>query len=142
VKTFVVLAVSIVMVSILLCPMAVAAPPMPNDVQMVEPDPSLPKELAGFLGKWEGSDPIQKFFLIIEKIDEENAGFYHWRSGTSEIPGGWRRFQAKVSKESGKYKLWYRLPPQYQSAVVEYTLKGKYLDVSSPTGGFRYTRVP
>ena len=53
-KTFVVLAVSIVLVSILFCPMAMAAPPMPNDVQMVEPDPSLPKELAAFCGKWEG----------------------------------------------------------------------------------------
>jgi len=104
-KTFVVLAVSIVLVSMLFCPMATAAPPMPNDVQMVEPDPSLPKELADFWGKWEGRDPIQQFFLIIEKIDEEKATFYRWRSGTSLMPAGWNRFQAKVSKESGKYKL-------------------------------------
>jgi hypothetical protein len=34
-KTFVVLAVSIVLVSILFCPMAMAAPTMPADLQIV-----------------------------------------------------------------------------------------------------------
>jgi hypothetical protein len=142
-KTFVVLAVSIVLVSTFFCPMAMAAPPMPNDVQMVEPDPTLPKELADFFGKWEGRDPTQELFLIIEKIDEEKASFYLWGSGTSSVPGGWRRFQARVSKENGKYKLWHRAAPQYGRVIVEYTLKGKYLDVSNPrTAGYRYTRVP
>jgi hypothetical protein len=42
-KTFVVFAVRIVLVGILFCPLAMAAPPMPNDVQIVKPDPSLQK---------------------------------------------------------------------------------------------------
>ena len=54
-KTFVVLAVSIVLLSILFCPIVMAAPSIPNDVQIVQPDPSLPKELSAFFGKWEGT---------------------------------------------------------------------------------------
>jgi len=53
-KTFIVSPVSIVLMSVLLCPMAMAVPSMPDDVQMVQPDPSLPKELSAFFGKWQG----------------------------------------------------------------------------------------
>jgi hypothetical protein len=82
-KTFVVLAVSIVLVGILFCPMVVAAFPMPDDVQIAQPDPSLPKELSAFLGKWEGyeSGTTTDYFLIVEKIDEEKASLYVWARG-------------------------------------------------------------
>jgi hypothetical protein len=53
-KTFVISAVSVVLVSILFCPTAMSAPSMPADLQIVQPDPSLPKELSAFFGKWEG----------------------------------------------------------------------------------------
>jgi len=139
-KTFVVVSVSIVLVSILFCPMVMAAPTMPADLQIVQPDPSLPKELAGFWGKWEGSDQWMKFFLIVEKIDEEKASLYIWRSGSGigSTPEGWERIEAKVIKEGRKYKLWY--PGRFGN--VEYTLKGKYLDCSLSGGGYRLTRVP
>jgi hypothetical protein len=108
-KTFVVLTVSIILAGILLCPLAIAAPPsMPNDVQIVQPDPSLPKELAAFAGKWEGSGfhcgptfPIQ-LFLIVEKITEEKVNLYVWYS-----LWGWNRREANVTQESGGYKLWF-----------------------------------
>ena len=82
-KTFFVSAVSMLLVGIFFCPMAVAAPSMPSDLQIVEPDPSLPKELSAFFGKWEGfnSNANISLFLIIEKIDEEKAGTYIWASG-------------------------------------------------------------
>jgi len=110
-KTFVVSAASIVLASILFCPMVMAAPlSMPSDLQMVQPDPSLPKELAAFWGKWEGSgydsgvgSQIQ-FFLIVEKIAEEKAIVIPWHS----VAGWGPRFEANVIKEDGKYKLWYR----------------------------------
>ena len=87
-KTFVVLAVSIVLVSILFCPMVMAAPSMPADLQMVQPDPSLPKELSAFLGKWEGTGRMQ-YFLIVEKIDEEKASLYVLASGPESLaPAG------------------------------------------------------
>ncbi len=82
-KTFVVLAVSIVLVSILFCPMVMAAPSMPSDLQIVQPDPSLPKELSAFFGKWEGFSSLTSInlFLIVEKIDDEKASLYIWASG-------------------------------------------------------------
>jgi hypothetical protein len=82
-KTFVASAVSIVLVSILFCPMVMTAPSMPDDVQIVQPDPSMPKELSAFLGKWEGSNSMTSVnhFLIVEKIDEEKASLYIWAAG-------------------------------------------------------------
>ncbi len=144
-KTFVVLTVSIVLVSMLFCPMAMAAPPMPNDVQIVEPDPSLPKEIAGFWGKWEGtSHGSMKLFVIVEKIDGEKATLYRWNSDFLGTPEGWRRVEAKITKEYGKYKLWYRAEAgQTGGIIVEYTLKGKYLDITFSNGNSgRLTRVP
>ena len=136
-KTSAVLVASIVLASILFCPMAMAAPPMPDDLQMVEPDPSLPKELAGFWGKWEGSDARMNFFLIVEKIDEEKASLYIWRSGYGPVAFGWERIEAKVSKEYGKYKLWF-----FKGGIREYALRGKYLDGSSGGGNVTLSRVP
>jgi hypothetical protein len=52
-KTVVLLAVSTVLVSIFLSPMVSAFPTLPADLPMVQPDPSLPKELSAFFGKWE-----------------------------------------------------------------------------------------
>ncbi len=141
-KTFVILSASFALASIVFFPMAMAVPPMPNDVQMVEPDPSLPKELAGFCGKWEGSAGTQSFFLIIEKIDEEKATGHIWRSID---PVGWRRFEANVAKEQGKFTLYTytRVPGTEDRVRVDFALKGEYLDTSTLRGaGPRYKRVP
>jgi hypothetical protein len=138
-KTFVVLAVSIVLASILCCPLAMAAPPMPNDVKMVQLDPLLPKGIADFWGKWEGSDSMMKLFLIVEKIDQEKASLYIWRSGSPPfVPEGWERIEAQVSKESEKYKLMFRT----RMGISSYTLEGEYLNGSSPGGNARFSRVP
>jgi hypothetical protein len=137
-KTFILLAVSIVLVSIFSCPLAMAAPPMPDDLQMVQPDPSLPKEIADFWGKWEGSDPYMKLFLIVEKIDEEKASLYVWRSGFQSVQPGWERIEAKVYKEYGKYKLWFRKGGSNR----EVTLRGKYLYWETGGGNGILSRVP
>ena len=83
-KTFVASAVSMVLVSILFCPMVMTAPSMPDDVQIVQPDPSMPKELSAFWGKWEGSNSMTgiNYFLIVEKIDEEKVTLYMWASAS------------------------------------------------------------
>jgi len=138
-KTLVVLAVSIVLVGIFFCPMAMAAPPMPADLQIVQPDPSLPKELAGFCGKWEGSDPVMKLFLIVEKIGKEKASLYIWRSGFEQIPKGWERIEAKVSKEDGKYKLFFL---NKMGGFTVFALIGEYLYGLTPGGNARFSRVP
>jgi hypothetical protein len=139
-KTFVVLAVSIVSVSILFCPMVMAAPSMPDDLQMVQPDSSLPKELSAFFGKWEGATGNQQFFVIVEKIDEKKASLYIWRSGGPRRGSpGWRRAKAKVIEDGGKYKL------QFigTEGTAEFTLRGEHLDWSvAPSFSVGLTRVP
>jgi hypothetical protein len=118
--------------------MVMAAPAMPDDVQIVHPDPSLPKELSAFWGKWEGADSVFQYFLIVEKIDEEKASVYGWRSDTAGAPGGWHRYEAKVIKERGKYKLWYFAD---YLGNTELTSKGKYLDMYTLRYSSRLRRV-
>jgi hypothetical protein len=126
----------------ILCHMAMAAPPsMPNDVQMVTPDPSVQKELAAFWGKWEGSghDSGQgrqiEYFLIVEKIDGGKASLYTWHS-----VHGWSSREANVTKENEKYKLWY----MGNFGKNEITLKGKELVFDAQPGWFTINlkRVP
>jgi hypothetical protein len=139
-KTFVVLAVTIVLGGILFCTMVMAAPSMPDDLQMVQPDSSLPKELLAFFGKWEGATGNQQFFLIVEKIDEKKASLYIWRSGGPRRGSpGWRRAKAKVIEDGGKYKL------QFigTEGTAEFTLRGEHLDWSvAPSFSVGLTRVP
>jgi len=139
-KRFVLLAVSIALVGILFCPMVMAAPSMPDDLQMVQPDPSLPKELSAFFGKWEGATGMRQLFLIVEKIDEEKASLYHWASGGPRRGSpGWRRVKAKVIKDGGKYKL------QFVGieGTTELTLRGEHLDYFlHPSFTVGLTRVP
>ena len=126
-KTSVVSAVSTLLVGILFCPMVMAAPSMPSDLQIVQPDPSLPKELSAFFGKWEGTGRMA-YFLIVEKIDGEKASLYAWEFGaeTASTPI-WVRYEAQVTKERGKYKLWY----SNRSGNCEVTLKGEALNWST-----------
>jgi len=125
-KILIVFAVSIVLVSILFCPMVMAAPLMPEDVQIVQPDPSLAKELSAFFGKWEGASRLG-FYIIVEKIDEKKASLYVWRSicGESMAPC-WTRYEAQVIKEGRRYKLQFRS----RFGNVELTLKGENLKYS------------
>ncbi len=44
-----------------------AAPSMPADLQIVQPDPSLPKELSAFWGKREGGAMGIDYFLIVKE---------------------------------------------------------------------------
>ena len=140
-KTIVVLAVSIVLVGILFCPMVMSAPSsMPADLQIVQPDPSLPKELSAFFGKYGFTEANFEIFVIVEKINEEKASVYIWRSG-SWPPGttlGWSRIEAKVIKENGKYKFWFMGP----FGKAEYTLRGEDLVVSTPSSTSLLKRVP
>ena len=136
-KTLVVLAVSIVMVSIFSCPMVMAAPSMPSDLQIVQPDPSLPKELSAFFGKWQSIPYPEGFFVIVEKIDEGKASLYVWAPMAETSGSSWMRREAKVVKEGRKYKLWY--PGRWGNA--EFTLKGEHLIFSGPQDSGRLRRV-
>jgi hypothetical protein len=139
-KTSVVLAVSIVLVSIFFCHMVMAAPTLPADLQIVQPDPSLPKELSAFFGKWEWISNPAEFFIIVEKIEKEKANLYVWRSGSwsQGTPMGWERIEAKVIKDREKYKLSYLAPYGH----AEYTLMGEDLIGYSASDSWQLRKVP
>jgi len=137
-KTIVLSVVSIILVSIFFCPMILAAPSMPTDLQIVQPDPSLPKELSAFFGKWEGTLTGIEYFVIIEKIEEEKASLYIWRSGDTGGGVGWVRREAQVIKERGKYTLWF----SGIYGITKYTLKGEFLDQAISDRSTRLRRVP
>ena len=124
-KKLVVLIGCVVFMNTFFGSMAIAAPSMPSDLQMAQPDSSLPKELSAFFGKWEGTGSTQ-FFLIVEKIDEEKASIYIWQMGC-ETGYGWTRYEPQVIKERGKYKLWYSGRP----GKVELTFKKENLNYSA-----------
>jgi hypothetical protein len=94
----------------LFSPLAIAAPPIPSEVQMVQPDSSLPKGLGSFWGNWEGRgiDYGQgkeiEFVLIFEKITEEKASLFTWHT----VHGWSPRREANVTKQGGEYKLFYK----------------------------------
>jgi len=127
------LAVVILVFSFFLAATTMAFPPLPEDLNIVQPDPSLPKELAAFSGKWEGKAGLREFFLIVEKIDQEKA--------TLRLPSGygWETMPAHVVKEYGKWKIWFI----GRRGVNELSLrgKGKYLDVHVPNATATLTRV-
>ena len=116
-----------------------SGPPMPSDLQMVQPDPSLPNELSAFFGKWEGDDGYAKYICIVEKIDNEKASLYIYRSRAEGAVSGWVRQEGNVIKERGKYKVWFRGSGMFGN--IELTLKGEYLDLSTSVGSVRFRRL-
>jgi hypothetical protein len=77
-------------------------PPLPNDINIIPPSPDLPKEIAGFSGKWRGTwsygaDAI----LVVEEIHDTwakvvysqgdvpryNVAARFWRFRCKTIPG-------------------------------------------------------
>ena len=106
-KKLVVLIGCVVFMNTFFGSMAIAAPSMPSDLQMAQPDSSLPKELSAFFGKWEGTGRIA-YFLIVEQIDKEKASLYAWELVAERPVPAWEKYEAQVMKEAGKYKLWYR----------------------------------
>ena len=83
--------------------------PLPEDITIVPPSPDLPKEIAAFSGKWQGtwiiargrSEKIPRnAVLIVEKIDEQEAKIIYAfgpYSGAKELKGWYKRFKAKVT---------------------------------------------
>ena len=137
-KTFVVLAVSIVLVSILFCPIAMAFPPLPADLKYRPTRSFVAQELAAFFGKWWWRIPDRESFVIVEKIDEDKASIYVWRIGRGwpeETPTDlWTKHEAKVIKDRGKYTLQYQGP----YAEFEYTMKGDHLAAFAKGYGIFY----
>jgi hypothetical protein len=86
--------------------------PLPSDISIVVPDPSLPEEFQAISGKWSGvwgraGFTGRKAMLIIEEINMASAkviyafdSYYMRLSGGgsgSLLPGKWFRMECKVS---------------------------------------------
>lgn len=92
--------------------------PLPENVQIVPPDPNLPPEIRAFSGKWSGSWEWQNrrnndgvdAILIVEKIINEQQAMVVYATGTAEdgrhvvVGIGLRRISRKPMKE---YLLWW-----------------------------------
>jgi hypothetical protein len=82
----------------------------PSDLQMTTPDPSLPKELTVFWGKWSGGVFVKqgynKIIIIVEQIDDNKARLY-CNFGIKGTSHAWMRFWAKVKLNDGVYELFY-----------------------------------
>jgi hypothetical protein len=81
--------------------------PLPNDIHIIPPSADLPRELAAFSGRWQGTwvggdgRSGRDAILIIEEINTQEAkGIYAWSAwGTSS--SGWKRFIATIRKDGG-----------------------------------------
>ncbi len=107
---------------------AVAFPALPDDLNIVQPDPSLPKELAGFLGKWKAQVGSTEMGVIISQIDSSTATLYLWRS---DWGSAWEKKECRVEKSSytKKYVIWF----SGRFGQNEFSLRGGYLDLTAPS---------
>ena len=89
-----------------------------KSIKMIQPDPAVPKEIAGFLGEWEGvwvSRPpggglpreTRRAKLIVYQVSKDKV---YLLSGVStnpftKVPGGWREVEADVTERGGKKRF-------------------------------------
>lgn len=141
-KKMAVLLTMMAVFSFLFCNIVVAFPPLPDDLNIVQPDPSLPKELAAFSGKWQGHWYNPRYsggfdaILIVEKIEPEKAIVIYCWGDSAE----WRirkghtgRLNATLSKVNGKYVLSWDCPQI--GTKYEFSLRGKKLEGYSTKSG-------
>jgi hypothetical protein len=106
---------------ILSCVFAIAAelpaiPPIPEkykNIHMVKPDPSVPKEIAAFLGEWEGvvrgKAPFRRAKIIVYEVSPQKIKFLYGcgdnAMGYSQYPGGWSQVESDLIFENEKYRF-------------------------------------
>lgn len=95
--------------------------PLPPDVNILSPDPSLPEEVKALSGKWAGRWNSQwgwDCIIYVEKVDRDSAqvvhawGEYTTHAGNCHCAPDWRRIQhASVEYSDGKTTLRFLTPP-------------------------------
>jgi hypothetical protein len=126
-----------------------AVAPMPEqfkEIKVVKPDPSVPKDIAAFLGEWEGvwkyvgatGDSIFKSLpigeetrrsklLVYEVSSDKIKVLYGWgNSPYTGGKGGWRLFESEIRDENGKKRFSFT-----GAARVEFYLENGILKGSS-----------
>lgn len=73
--------------------------PLPKKIEIVPPSPNLPKEIAAFSGRWEGtwegSRPLDSI-LIVENIEPEKAKVVYAWGGSYSTTRDYSRYTAKI----------------------------------------------
>jgi len=120
--------------------------PLPEDVQIVPPDPNLPPEIKAFSGKWSGSSEWQNrrnndgvdVILIVEKIINEQQAMVVIASGDGrgwKIGRGWERSTANFLKTEEGISL--MVDSRVSSQKIKYRVKGDQLTgISDAAGGY------
>ena len=104
-------------------------PPIPdkfNNIQVVKPDPSIPKAIADFIGEWEGvwkyegtmgpwltyGQEVRRAKIIIYEASSSGKIKAIYGVGASPFQGGkgWRNYDAEIS-EDGENKCFSFFPP-------------------------------
>jgi hypothetical protein len=93
--------------------------PLPDDIKVIQPASSLPKEIAAFSGAWKGVwDFGLELILIVEEIDNKKAKVIYAHGKTPEgDPGSYRNFIADV-RPGSKPKIIFFLTKE-----VDYNLR-------------------
>jgi hypothetical protein len=106
---------------------------------MVQPDPSLPKELSAFFGKWESAE----WFVIVAEVDNKHATLYSWSKDEARnfpYERKWWQDIAKVNKVKDTYKLSFHAgAPGYGN--IEYYFLDNVLICKYGLGQLQYTPV-
>jgi hypothetical protein len=105
--SFVVLVVLVVVSNLILKPALAGDIPLPDEINIVAPEPDLAKEIAAFSGKWKGiwNGVGLEAMLIVEEINDERAKvIYAWGEGSRDKKG-YSRFIAKVIPGSKKIEF-------------------------------------
>ena len=120
--------------------------PLPENVQIVPPDPNLPPEIRAFSGKWSGSWEWQNrrnndgvdAILIVEKIINEQQAMVVYATGDGrgwKTRSGWDRSTANFSKTDEGISL--MVDSKGSSQIIKFRVKGDQLTgISEASGGY------
>ncbi len=133
-KVFSVMAIVAILSLAYICLAADPLPPVPplpkkfKDIQIVKPDPSLPKEFADFIGEWEGAwkyegalgmltygQEVRRVKIIMYEASTSGTIKLIYGIGASPFQGGkgWRKYDAEISKDGEKMYFSFMPPSGY-----------------------------
>ena len=124
---------------------SLAQAPLPSDISLISPSPTIAHNIAAFSGAWRGawggSFPTA---LVVEQINQDGTArvIYSWGDElTSGIKAGWIRLTGKIS--SGKLHF---LTPHEAAVDFEFerngNLSGQYKFRDTPPSFVELVRIP
>jgi len=111
-------------------------PPLPDDVNVIDPAADVPRGVAAFSGKWAGQwGQTLDHVLVVEKIDGRNVTFiYSWgvapasnitRPGVERVTGTVDDGDILRGTLSNGAEVAYKLSQDQQTLAGEYILRGR-----------------